>query len=215
MKTAVAYIRVSTQKQGRSGLGLEAQQASITRFAAAEGYDLVQTFVEIETGKGADALDKRPQLALALAAAQKAKGHIIVAKLDRLSRNVHFISGLMQAKVAFKVVDLPHADNFQLHLFAALAEQEREMISARTIAALQAAKARGVVLGNAAQAQANADKAKVFAIDLAGIVGPIIDLPLRQIAAHLNDAGITTPTGGQWHPQSTARLVQRLKGVPA
>jgi DNA invertase Pin-like site-specific DNA recombinase len=212
MKTAIAYIRVSTQKQGRSGLGLEAQAASIARFVASEGYDLVNTFVEIETGKGADAIEKRPQLATALELARKLKGHVVVAKLDRLSRNVHFISGLMQNKVAFKVVDLPHADNFQLHLFAALAEQEREMISARTIAALQAAKARGVVLGNAIQAQANADKAKTFALDLSVIVNPIIDLPLRRIAAHLNDAGIATPAGGRWHPQSIARLVSRLKG---
>jgi DNA invertase Pin-like site-specific DNA recombinase len=148
MKAAVAYIRVSTQKQGRSGLGLEAQTADISRFAAAEGYALVETFIEIETGKGADALDRRPQLAAALQAANAANGTIIVAKLDRLARDVHFISGLMVRKVPFRVVELPHADNFQLHLFAALAEQEREMISARTKAALAAARERGQKLGS-------------------------------------------------------------------
>ncbi len=99
--TAIAYIRVSTARQGKSGLGLEAQQAALARFAEAEGYNLIQTFKEVETGKGADALDRRPQLAAALKAARKLKSPIIVAKLDRLSRDVHFISGLMSHKTPF------------------------------------------------------------------------------------------------------------------
>jgi len=139
MKTAIAYTRVSTAQQGKSGLGLEAQQAAVARFAEAEGFDLVQTFQEVETGKGADALNRRPQLAAALKAAKKIKSPIIVAKLDRLSRDVHFISGLMTHKTPFIVAELgADADPFMLHLYAALAEKERAMISRRTKDALAA-----------------------------------------------------------------------------
>src|SRR5580700_3019647 len=148
MKTAIAYTRVSTAQQGKSGLGLEAQQAALVRFAEAEGFDLVQTFQEVETGKGADALGRRPQLAAALKAAKKLKSPIIVAKLDRLSRDVHFISGLMTHKTPFIVAELgADADPFMLHLYAALAEKERAMISRRTKDALAAAKANGKKLG--------------------------------------------------------------------
>ena len=132
-KAAVSYIRVSTQKQGRSGLGLDAQRAAITRFAAAEDFEIVETFVEVETGKGADALDRRPQLAAAINAARRAKGRIIVAKLDRLSRDVAFICDLMAQRVPFIVTELgADADPFMLHIYAALAEKERALISART-----------------------------------------------------------------------------------
>src|ERR1700730_9022557 len=146
MKSAIAYIRVSTRKQS---LGLEAQQATLARFAEAEGYHLIETFQEMETGKGHDALDRRPQLAASLKAAKQLKAPIIVAKLDRLSRDVHFISGLMVHKIPFIVAELgADADPFMLHLYAALAEKERRLISQRTRDALKAAKARGVVLGN-------------------------------------------------------------------
>lgn len=148
MKTAIAYIRVSTTQQGKSGLGLEAQQAALARFAEAEGFDLVQTFREVETGKGADALGRRPQLAAALKAAKKIKSPIIVAKLDRLSRDVHFISGLMAHKIPFFVAELgADANPFMLHLYAALAEKERAMISRRTKDALAAKKAQSIALG--------------------------------------------------------------------
>ena len=148
-KPIIAYIRVSTARQGRSGLGLEAQREAVARFAAAEGFEIAGEFVEIETGKGADALDRRPQLKAALTAARKLKCHVAVAKLDRLSRDVHFISGLMAHKVPFLVAELgPDVDPFVLHLFAALAEKERALISTRTRQALSAAKARGVSLGN-------------------------------------------------------------------
>src|ERR1700740_2516280 len=147
IKTAIAYIRVSTARQGKSGLGLEAQRAALARFAEAEGYDLIQTFREVETGKGADALDRRPQLAAALKAAKKIKAPIIVAKLDRLSRDVHFISGLMTHKTPFIVAELgADADPFMLHLYAALAEKERRLISERT--RTDGEKAQGAVLGN-------------------------------------------------------------------
>ncbi|MHC2284287.1 recombinase family protein [Bradyrhizobium barranii] len=211
MKTAVAYIRVSTQKQGRSGLGLEAQQAAIAAFAAAEGYEVVETFVEIETGKGSDALETRPQLAAAVARATKAKGTVIVAKLDRLTRDVHFGSGLMARKIAFKVAEMPHADNFQLHLFLALAEQEREMISTRTKAALAACKARGVKLGAPKAGLNKAAAAAAFAESLREIVEPVMCQSSRQIAAHLNARGITTAEGSSWQSAQVIRLIGRLQ----
>src|SRR5947207_5089912 len=149
MTPAVAYYRVSTARQGKSGLGIEAQKAAIQRFAEAEEIELVGEHVEVETGKGADALERRPELAAALAQARKAKCAVLVAKLDRLSRDVHFISGLMCHRVPFIVADLgADADPFMLHLYAALAEKERALISARTRAALAAKKAQGVKLGN-------------------------------------------------------------------
>src|SRR5262245_53057230 len=124
MSHVIAYYRVSTQAHGRSGLGLEAQRKAVTQFVANESLLITQEFVEVETGKGADALDKRPQLAAALKAAKKLKAHIIVAKLDRLSRDVHFISGLMAQRVPFIVTELGRdTDPFLLHIYAALAER--------------------------------------------------------------------------------------------
>jgi DNA invertase Pin-like site-specific DNA recombinase len=140
----IGYIRVSTDKQGKSGLGLEAQREAIARFAAAESLEVAGEFIEVETGKGADALDKRPQLAAALRRAKQLGAHIAVSKLDRLSRDVHFISGLMTKRVPFIVAQLGrNVDPFMLHIYAALAEKERAMISE-----LAKAKQRGVVLGN-------------------------------------------------------------------
>ena len=145
----ISYIRVSTARQGRSGLGLEAQREAIARFAEAEGFELAGEFVEVETGKGADALDRRPQLAAALAEAKHRKCAVAVAKLDRLSRDVHFISGLMAERVQFVVTELgADVDPFLLHLYAALAEKERRLISQRTKDALAAKKAQGKRLGN-------------------------------------------------------------------
>jgi DNA invertase Pin-like site-specific DNA recombinase len=150
-KPLVAYYRVSTREQGRSGLGIDAQRAAVARFAEAEGFEIVAEHVEIETGKGADALDRRPQLAAALAEARR-NGRacpVAVSKLDRLSRDVHFISGLMAHRTPFLVAELgSDVEPFLLHLYAALAEKERAVISQRTKAALAAAKARGQALGN-------------------------------------------------------------------
>ena len=149
MSNAVAYYRVSTQRQGRSGLGIEAQRTAVTRFAEAEGITLVQELTEVETGKGADALDRRPQLTAALAVARQAKCPVIVAKLNRLSRDVAFIAGLMVQRVPFVVAELgADADPFMLHLYAALAEKERRQISERTRSALASRKLQGTKLGN-------------------------------------------------------------------
>ncbi|MCK1281328.1 recombinase family protein [Bradyrhizobium sp. 61] len=211
MKTAVAYIRVSTQKQGRSGLGLEAQQAAIAAFAAAERYEVVETFVEIETGKGSDALETRPQLAAAIAQATKLKGTVVVAKLDRLTRDVHFGSGLMSRRVAFRVAAMPHADNFQLHIMLAVAEKERQDISDRTKAALAACKARGVKLGAPNAGQNKAEAAAAFAESLREVVEPVMCQSSRQIAAHLNARGITTAEGSSWQSAQVIRLIGRLQ----
>ena len=155
-RSFISYCRVSTGRQGKSGLGLDAQRAAIARFAAAEGYAVAAEFIEVESGKGHDALDRRPQLAAALARARKRKCPVVVAKLDRLSRDVAFISGLMAERVSFVVAELgSDVDPFMLHIYAALAEKERALISRRTKDALAAAKARGVVLGNAKQSAAN------------------------------------------------------------
>jgi DNA invertase Pin-like site-specific DNA recombinase len=146
MQQIVSYIRVSTGKQGKSGLGIEAQREAIARFAATEGREVLAEFVEVETGKGADALDRRPKLAEALAKARKVKAPVVVAKLCRLSRDVAFISGLMDKRVPFIVTELgADADPFMLHLYAALAQKERALI---TKAALAQKKAQGAVLGN-------------------------------------------------------------------
>ena len=166
MSPLVAYYRVSTQRQGKSGLGLEAQRKAVKTFAKAEGFTIVSEYTEIETGKGADALDRRPELQAALKTARKAKGSIAVAKLDRLSRDVHFISGLMAQRVPFIVAAFgKNVDPFMLHIYAAIAQQERELISRRTREALAAAKERGVRLGR--QEIADAQKAAAATRDAA------------------------------------------------
>ena len=137
MQSVVAYYRVSTERQGRSGLGLDAQLERCAQFTAQNGMAVVEAFTEIETGKGADASDRRPQLAAALAAARRHRGPMLVAKLDRLSRDVHFIAGLMAQRVPFVVAELgADVDPFMLHVYAALAEKERRMISERTRASV-------------------------------------------------------------------------------
>src|SRR5215217_2308368 len=149
MDRAVAYYRVSTRQQQRSGLGIEAQRAAVERFAEAEKITIIAEYVEAETGKGADALDRRPWLAAALAAAKAGKCCVLVSKLDRLSRDVAFVAGLMAQRVPFIVAELGRdADPFMLHLYAALAEKERRLISERTKAALAVRKATGAKLGN-------------------------------------------------------------------
>jgi len=219
-KRLVGYVRVSTAKQGHSGLGIEAQKEALERFAATEGFQILRVFVEVETGKGSDALDRRPQLAAALSEARRQRCYVGVAKLDRLSRDVHFISGLMAHRVPFVVAELgPDVDPFILHLFAALAQKERAMISARTKAALAAAKARGVTLGSPELPKARKNAVttiKALADQHAANVVPIIReirragaTSLHQIADALNARGITTPRGGQWYASSVRNVLQR------
>jgi DNA invertase Pin-like site-specific DNA recombinase len=186
MPNILAYYRVSTMRQGKSGLGLEAQRAAVERFAEGEGLTIVNEFVEIESGKGADALNLRPQLAAALSEARKHKCSVVVAKLDRLSRDVAFVAGLMSQRIPFIVAELgADADPFMLHIYAALAEKERRMISARTRAALKAAKATGVVLGNPQQAARNREVARTDAEKLRSVLTELKHLPSRQIAVEL------------------------------
>lgn len=211
MKPIVSYVRVSDKKQGQSGLGLEAQQEANRRFCAAEGFEIVAEFIEVETGKGADALERRPKLAAALKEAKRHKCPALVAKLDRLSRDVAFIAGLMSKGVPFIVAQLgPNVDPFMLHIYAAIAEKERRDIGDRTKAALAAAKARGTKLGNPAQAKANADIAQEFAETLRPEVWPVINLSATSIARYLNGRGIKTAEGKAWHRVQVVRLCERL-----
>jgi DNA invertase Pin-like site-specific DNA recombinase len=208
---AIAYLRVSTDDQGRSGLGLEAQRAAIARFAEAEGFVLSGEFTEVETGKGADALDRRPQLAAAMKTARRLKAPVIVAKLDRLSRDVHFISGLMTKKVPFIVTTLGRqADPFMLHIYAALAEQERRLISERTKVALAAAKARGVRLGNPNLGPDSKAAASRRDADLRPILVELASGTLRQAAAELTARGVQAPRGGAWNQVTVMRAMRRL-----
>src|SRR6478672_1282354 len=177
MSPIVAYYRVSTAAQGRSGLGLEAQRAAVAAFAKAEGFEVVAEFTEVETGKGADALERRPQLKAALKAAKKLKCEVAVAKLDRLSRDVAFISGLMAQRVPFIVCALGrNVDPFMLHIYAALAEQERRMISRRTKEALAEAKAKGKKLGRQEMADDNRAAAAARDTVLRPVLEPMVGM---------------------------------------
>lgn len=220
IRPLIGYIRVSTVRQGTSGLGLEAQREALQRFAEAEGFALERVFVEVVTGKGADALERRPQLAAALSEARKRRCSVVVFKLDRLSRDVHFISGLMAQRVPFIVVELgADVDPFILHLFAALSERERAFISVRTKDALAAAKRRGVKLGGPKLPEARV--AAVAAIETnaaryAANVAPIIHSiqkagasTLREIAEALNARGVATARGGQWHAMTVRNVLHR------
>ncbi len=217
MASYIAYYRVSTDRQGRSGLGIEAQRESVRRFVG--GSDrLVSSFTEIESGK----TDSRPQLIGALAACRAAGAVLLIAKLDRLSRDVAFIAGLMKSDVRFIACDMPDADAFRLHIEAAIAEEERRRISGRTKAALQAAKARGVRLGGfrgrvpSAEAQARGRSAqRAQAAQRAAVILPVID-ELRAagvtawgaIARALTERGISTPRGSShWRPTQVKRVL--------
>jgi DNA invertase Pin-like site-specific DNA recombinase len=224
--SAVAYIRVSTSQQGKSGLGIEAQRAAIATFAAAEGMTILSEYVEVETGKGADALERRPvMVAVALAAARKARVPVIVAKLDRLSRDVAFISGLMTHKVPFIVTELgADADPFLMHMYAALAEKERALISDRTRAALVAKKAQGAILGNRtnlAEARTKGQEtiqkgADAFAANVLPIVREIQAsgaTSYAAIAEALNARGVRTARGGTWHASTARNIIMREASV--
>lgn len=215
----VAYYRVSTNKQGASGLGLDAQREAVRQYLNGGSWELLGEFTEVETGKGADALDKRPQLRAALDQCRKSKAKLLIAKLDRLARNVHFVSGLMESKVKFIAIDLPEASDLTIHIMAAFAEHEAKRISERTKAALAAAKARGTRLGVAgAQNLKRNIEERIAASDaFAEKLRPVLHgfeaagLTQEQQVNQLNALGITTPRGSQWTRMALYRVKQRLE----
>lgn len=211
MKKVIAYERVSTRSQGKSGLGLDAQRAAIRQFAKIERLNVVETFTEIETAKG-DTLARRPKLAEALKAARKLKTAVVVSKLDRLSRDVHFISGLMAEKVPFIVAELGRdTDPFMLHIYAALAEKERRLISERTKAGLAAARRRGVTLGgHNAQSDKTAAEAASRAERMRPVFAELSELSANRAAAELNRRKVPTPASGRWFATQVIRLRERL-----
>jgi DNA invertase Pin-like site-specific DNA recombinase len=200
----IAYFRVSTDKQGKSGLGLEAQRKAVLDYLNGGRWELVQQFVEVESGKHSG----RPQLGAALAACKKHRARLVIAKLDRLSRNLAFIATLMESGVEFTAVDNPHANKLTIHVLAAVAQHEREMISERTKAALAAAKTRGTRLGNpqlgkAAKRGTAAVKANArqFATNVLPIIAEIERSGVTShnaIAAKLNERNARTARGGKW-----------------
>lgn len=215
MKKAIIYRRVSTSEQGKSGLGLDGQLATLERFCAAEGFEVVDGFVDVASGKLA--VEDRLGLAAALDAARRLSCPVIVAKLDRLSRDVALISGLMARRVPFIVAELgADVDPFVLHLYASLAEKERRLISERTKVALAVKKASGVVLGNRTNLSDAQVKGRVarelasveFSKKMMGHLGNLREgMSLNAIAAHLNQMGVPTIRGGKW----TAKAVSRVR----
>lgn len=216
----INYYRVSTAKQGRSGAGLDAQKAAIDAFCATRGCEPLGEYIEVESGKR----DDRPQLAKALHHAKVTGATLVIAKLDRLSRNVAFLAALQDAGTSFIAADMPEANELTIHIMAAMAQAERKAISKRTKEALAAVKARGVKLGNPMGAKAFGPyqgngaavvaikaKSKAFAADIL----PIIDAikadghsSLRAIAAELNARGIMTARGGKWAAQAVSDVLR-------
>jgi DNA invertase Pin-like site-specific DNA recombinase len=211
----VAYFRVSTDRQGKSGLGLDAQREAVLNYLNGGFWLLAQEFVEVESGKHSD----RPQLAAALTACKKHRAKLVIAKLDRLSRNLAFIATLMDSGVEFVAVDNPHANKLTVHILAAVAQHEREMIGQRTREALQAAKARGTRLGNpklekARQRafKANREAAQRFAANVLPIIRQIQTSgvqSLRGVARALTARGIKTARGGEWSAVQVSDILRR------
>lgn len=202
----VTYYRVSTQRQGASGLGLEAQRAAVECFLSERARTAIGEFCEVETGKGANALEKRPQLRLAFEMCRRTGATLLIAKLDRLARNVHFVSGLIETGVDFIAADMPNANKVMIQMHAVMSEWERDQISERTTVALAAAKARGVVLGatGPANLQRHTQRRKDAASAFRARLKPLLDgfasqgLSRRAMVTQLNVLGIKTPMGGSW-----------------
>ncbi|CAN1544233.1 PinR Site-specific recombinases, DNA invertase Pin homologs [Methylophilaceae bacterium] len=217
-KKFVAYFRVSTHKQGQSGLGLEAQELAVSNHLKEGISELVATFTEIETGKGANALERRPQLRKALEICRKNKATLIIAKLDRLARNVHFVSGLLETGCDFIAADMPHANKVMIQMHAVMSEWERDQISTRTKVALQAAKARGVILGKAGINNLKNNLAErrlasnTFAENLGGLIEgfKLRGLTQRAMVSELNQVGISAPKGGVWSLNQLQRLLHQI-----
>lgn len=212
MTRFVAYLRVSTSKQGKSGLGLAAQRSKISEFLSDED-ELLAEFVETESGRN----DSREELWKAIRHAKRSSAKLLIAKLDRFSRKVSFISRVMEEGVGLAVADMPHATDFQLHIFAALAQEERRLISERTKAALAEAKRRGVVLGKNGKVLAarNREEAIQFATNTWPLISPMIeaDMSLSAIARDLNGLGVETARGGRFHPQTIKNVVLTVQSA--
>lgn len=214
----VTYYRVSTARQGISGLGLDAQRQTVAQYLAGGSKTVLAEFVEVETGRGANALDRRPELRRALDQCKKSGATLLIAKLDRLARNVHFISGLMESQVKFIACDLPEANQLTLHVMAAFAEHEARRISERTRDALAAAKARGVVLGATGPAnlkrhtQERQDAASAFSARLMPLLTGFISqgMTRRRIVVQLNTLGIKAPMGGAWSLGQVQRVIKMI-----
>ncbi|MGF6239770.1 DNA invertase Pin-like site-specific DNA recombinase [Paraburkholderia sp. GAS38] len=217
----VTYFRVSTQRQGQSGLGLEAQKETVANYLKGSDCEVIAEFQEVETGKGSNALVKRPQLALALALCKKTGARLLIAKLDRLARNVHFISGLMESKIKFVACDLPEANELTLHVLSAFAEFETKRISERTRDSLRAAKARGVVLGAAGpinlkpNIEARQKAADEYALSLAPVINGFRaqNMSQRKMVEALNKLGIRAPRGGLFVKTQLVQVLRRLDGL--
>ncbi|MHC8315735.1 recombinase family protein [Pseudomonas sp. LB3P31] len=215
----VSYLRVSTQKQGASGLGLDAQRNAVEHFVDGAHGTLIAEYQEVETGKGSDALVKRPTLRAALEFCRKQGATLVIAKLDRLARNVHFVSGLMESRAKFVACDMPEANELTIHIMAAFAEHEAKRISQRTKEALAAAKARGVALGTAGAAnlKPNMELRQRTATAFVERLRLLFDgmtargLSQRAMAAELNMIGIPTPKGGLWGLTQIQRTIARLR----
>lgn len=209
----ISYLRVSTDRQGRSGLGLEAQRQAVAAYLNGGSWELLAEHVEVESGKRRS----RPVLAEALAACKKHKATLVIARLDRLSRNLHFTSGLMESGVEFVACDMPTANRLTVQIMSAIAEEEGRRISERTRAALQAAKARGKALGTHGriQGQQNREGALQHVRRIAPVVQElrVSARTVRELTTALNQAAVPTPAGGRWHLASVHRLLQRLDHV--
>ncbi len=210
MNRYVAYFRVSTASQGRSGLGLAAQRSKIDAFLNADD-EVIAEFVEVHSGKA----DNREELWKAIAHAKKHGAKILIAKLDRFSRKVSFIAGIMEQGIGLVVADMPHATDFQLHIFAALAQEERRLISERTRSALAEAKKRGVRLGKNGEVLAVMRKAQAleYALSIEPILRPMLadGWSLTAMANQLNVAGIDAAKGGRFTAQTVKNIVVRLR----
>jgi DNA invertase Pin-like site-specific DNA recombinase len=210
----VTYFRVSTVRQGISGLGLDAQRLTVSQYLTGSTRTVLNEFVEVETGKGANALDRRPQLRSALELCKKSGATLLIAKLDRLARNVHFVSGLMESKVKFVACDLPEANQLTIHIMAAFAEHEARRISERTRDALATAKARGVILGatGPANLKRHTEQRQAAACAFTARLTPLLNgfvsqgLSRRAMVVELNDLGIKAPRGGVWSLGQVQRL---------
>lgn len=212
MPLFVSYLRVSTHKQGYAGLGIEAQRSAVETYLASVGGQLLTEFVEVESGSK----KARPVLVQSIALARKHGATLLIAKLDRLARNVAFVSSLMESGVEFVAADAPYANKLMLHILSAFAEYEREQISQRTKDALRAAKARGVRLG--AQGAVLARKNFEEALAAAEVTRPAVETALRagcrtlvSISTALNEAGLRTRQGANWTAGTTQRLLRRLE----